>query len=334
MSGESPLVVTPAEMGVLGKEAIESLHNNRDRMIPLLLPGMDTYFAPLEPGSLTVVQAQTHNGKSWFMRKWSERLVRYLQDKNSDDIIVWVDTEITANYLAMNQMLATAGMRYSDVIYRNTLDMRALLQAAVSVSRQPVYTIATRLGRDGSEVHLTNIRNGLKMLTDGRVDGVKHRIAVVFIDYLQSLPLDPVVSRQLDLSNQRRLQVSRDVDTARVIGSVNNCPVVLGVQSRQILDRTEASGALALPGMYDGQESANIAQRTDRMLSLAVAARNFGKGKTLQYHGHSWTVRDNMMFVRVLKQRGDFPAGAVFSFDMDSAATDPYLTMINTWSEN
>ena len=329
------LVITPAELGTIGVQAVQALHDSRDRLMPLLLPGMDGYFMPLEPGSLTIVQAQTSNGKSWFMRRWLERMVKHLQWHGRDEILVWIDTEITADYLAMSNVMRQANVPYSQIVSANGgIHMQSLMKAAASIAGIPVYTIATRLGSKtgGDEVHLSNIRKGLLMLQDGRVDGQQHRIAGIFIDYLQSLPIDPAVRKSL-MENQRRLQVAWDVDQCRVMSAQFDALVILGVQSKQSLDPTEASRALGLPGMYDGQETANIAQRADRVLSLSVAPRSFGKGQALSYHGQSFTVADGLLFVRVLKQRGeDMPSGAVFAYQMQKAS-DPMDALVNLWSE-
>lgn len=328
------LVITPAELGTIGVKTVQQLHDSRDRLMPILLPGMDGYFMPLEPGSLTIVQAQTSNGKSWFMRRWMERMVKFLKWNNRNEILVWIDTEITADYIAMSNVMRQSGTSYDQIVSpTGGIHMQSLMKAAADIAGIPVYTIATRLGNDGSEVHLSNIRKGLSMLQDGRVDGEKHVIAGVFVDYLQSLPVDPVVQRS-PLENQRRLQVARDVDQCRIMGAKFGAPVVLGVQAKQTLEPSEASRKLGLPGMYDGQETANIAQRADRIISLSVAARNFGKGQTLDYHGQSFTVTDGLMFARVLKQRGDdLPSGAVFAYQMHRAS-DPMDALVNLWSES
>ena len=333
----SRLVVTPAELGKLGVEGVRSLHAKRDRLWPILLPGMDDYFAPLEPGSLTVVQAQTHNGKSLFMSKWRDRGVAYLSQQRREEIVVWIDTEISADYLAMSTVMREAGIRYNEVLFsRNGLDVAALMRAAENVAGLPTYTIATRLGQrhGNAEVTLTNIRNGLAALTNGTVDGRKRRIAAIFIDYLQALPLDTAVKRA-PMENQRRLQVAKDVDLCRELGAEFDAPVILGVQSKQQLEPSKTSKALALPGMYDGMETANIAQRTDRMITLSVGPRNFPRGAVLDYAGHSLVVRDGTMFVYVAKQRvpnGYLPAGHVFAYEITDSA-DPFQSFVHTWSE-
>lgn len=331
------LIITPAESAHLGVEFIKSLHAQRDRLMPLILPGMDNYFMPLLPGELVAVVARTHNGKSWFMNQWSKRMIKHLQTKNRDEAIVWVDTEMTADSLGTSAIARGAGLRMTDVLYSKAgLDMVALMNAARQVSEVPLYTIATRLGSKdgGAEVHLTNIQNGIRDLTKGQVDGQPRKVAAIFVDYLQALPIDPTV-RKSAAENQRRLQVSRDVDRLRSMGSIFNCPVIIGVQAKQDLAPTEAQRALGLPTIYDGQETANIAQRPDRIISLSVAPRNFPRGYHIDYHGYTDTVRDGLMFLGVWKQRAAFdalPAGHVFAYEMNDDP-DPFRGMKNLWSE-
>lgn len=331
------LIITPAESALLGVEFIKSLHAQRDRLMPLLLPGMDTYFMPLLPGELVAVVARTHNGKSWFMNQWSKRMVKHLQSKNRDEAIVWVDTEMTADSLGTSAIARGAGLRMADVLYGKAgLDMTALMNAAKQVAEVPLYTIATRLGSKdgGAEVHLTNIQNGIRDLVRGQVDGQPRKVAAIFVDYLQALPVDPVV-RKSAAENQRRLQVSRDVDRLRSMAGMFGCPVIVGVQAKQDLAPTEAQKVLGLPTIYDGQETANIAQRPDRIISLSVAPRNFPRGHRIDYRGFNGVVRDGLMFVGVWKQRAAFdalPAGHVFAYEM-SDDLDPFKSMRNLWSE-
>lgn len=331
------LIITPAETALLGVEFIKSLHAQRERLMPLLLPGMDNYFMPLLPGELVAVVARTHNGKSWFMNQWSKRMVKHLLSKGRDEVIIWVDTEMTADSLGTSAIARGAGLRMTDILYGKAgLDMVALMQAAKQVAEVPVYTIATRLGSKdgGAEVHLTNIQNGIRDLVKGQIDGQPHKVAAIFVDYLQALPIDPTV-RKSAAESQRRLQVSRDVDRLRSMGSMFGCPVIVGVQAKQDLAPTDAQRALGLPTIYDGQETANIAQRPDRIISLSVAPRNFPRGHYIDYHGYNDTVRDGLMFVGVWKQRAAFdalPAGHVFAYEMNDDP-DPFRGMKNLWSE-
>lgn len=331
------IIISPAESFTLGQQFLQHVRDNRDRMVPLLLPGLDGYFAPMLPGELAVVIAQTHNGKSLFMSQWAQRILSHLKASGRDDeAVIWVDTEMPADYLAAGQISRETGIGYTDVVYSpHGLDMGLLMKAATRIASVPLYTVATRLGSKdgGAEVHLTNIRNGIRMLASGGVDGTKRRIAAIFVDYLQSLPIDPTV-RKSPADQQRRLQVGRDVDLLRQMGSMFSCPVIVGVQAKQTLGMSEMTKALALPQIYDGMETANIAQRPDRIISLAVAARNFTVGQVLTWQGHDIVVTKDLLLTAVLKQRafgGYLPAGDVFAYRM-TGDPDPMKALVNVWS--
>lgn len=328
------IILTPAEYATLGAETAKNLNARRDRLAPILLPGLDDYFHPLEPGTLTVVQAQTHNGKSLFMKLWKHRLMHHIMARDPDDVIVWVDTETPANYLALNQVASGAGMTYREIINKRGLDTAALFRSATKVSEQPVFTIASRLGEaNEDEIHLTNIRKGIDMLVRGEIDGRKRRVAAIFIDYLQELPIDPVVAKERDMDKQRRLQVKRDVNVCRQMGARFDCPIILGVQAKQTPAPTEMMRELAIPGSaYDGEETAGIGQRADRIIALSVPERTFGRGKVLNYHGKNLKVEPGLLLVAVLKQRGFDNAGAVFAYQITSGS-DLSQSLAHVWSE-
>jgi hypothetical protein len=254
-----------------------------------------------------------------------------------DEAVVWIDTEQPAEYLATEQVASLAGLTYSDVMTPNGLDPKRLIAASNTVAGTPFYVIATRLGSKGggSEVHLTNIRNSLALLADGNLDGTPRKIAAVFVDYLQSLPIDPAVKRA-DIESQRRLQVARDVDTLRSMGARLDCPVVVGVQAKQTMSPSPLEKAFRLPGMYDGQETANIGQRPDRIISLAVASRHFPDDEIIEYKNNRFKSRQGLLFTAVLKQRavvGYLPAGHVFAFEIQKDTTDPMTAIAHVWSE-
>lgn len=332
------IVVTPAEQAQLGVKFITDMHDQRDRAMPILLPGeISFYVPPVLPGENVMVVGQTHNGKSLFMDLWARRYVKHLRSKGrQDEIVVWVDTEQPADYLATSQMAALSGISDHDVLGLPGLDLKKLLGATNIMADSGIYLIATRLGEDqaGKEVHLTNIHKGLQMLQRGEIDGTPHKIAAVFIDYLQSLPIDPSVKRA-GIENQRRLQVSNDVDTLRRMGARLSCPTIVGVQAKQTLSPSDLQKAFALPSIYDGQETANIAQRPDRIISVSVAARNFPLGSTIRYNHDSFLVRESLLFVGVMKQRRILEyrrAGHAFAFDIAEDTSDPMRALAHVWS--
>jgi hypothetical protein len=334
------LIITPAEAGAMGVDFIQRVHDKRDRLMPILLPGeISMYFAPLLPGEMTLVIAQTHNGKSTFMKLWARRMSQHLKaNGRGDEAIVWVDTEHPAEYVATGFVSGHARLSYNDVMTTGGLDPKRLIAASNVVADTPLYIIATRLGdddNDSNEIHLTNIKRSLKMLKDGKIDGAPRKIAAIFIDFLQALPIDPAV-RRTALENQRRTQVSRDLVTIRRMSATLDCPVIVGVQAKQLMAPSPHKDILGLPGIFDGEETSANGQRPDRILSLSVTAQNFPLGEEIKYRNARFMNRRGLLFVRVVKQRavvGDLPAGHVFAFEFQKDTTDPMTAIAHVWSE-
>lgn len=325
------IIHTPAEASAVGARYLQFIDENRDRLVPVLLPGMDGYFGPVLPGEIVMVQAQSHNGKTSFMDAWAHRLVKYLDERGREEIVIWVDTETPMDHIALAQMAERAGETLPHVVYQGGYDPKAMLAAAREISQGKIFSIASTLGQDDiDEITLTNIVNSLKLLTNGGFDGTKHQIAAIFIDYLQALPFDPAVKRHKNLDDQRRIQVSNDVNMCRRMGSMFNAPVIMGVQAKQELKGRLKSKAskfdiadgietvLEIPGFFDGQETSNIGQRADRVISLSMPKLQFDRGTKWKYRDHVWTVSDSLMVVQVHKQRlKGLASGDVFIYEMD-----------------
>jgi hypothetical protein len=71
---ERGAVFTPAETSTLGVERIREMEANRHRAMPLDIAEIGAYLAPLMPGELCAVQAQTSNYKSGFINMWEHSL--------------------------------------------------------------------------------------------------------------------------------------------------------------------------------------------------------------------------------------------------------------------
>jgi hypothetical protein len=70
--------------------------------------------------------------------------------------------------------------------------------------------------------------------------------------------------------------------------------------------------------MYDGEESSSIAQRSDRILSLWMPARSYPRGTIVQMTPKDQLeVKEGQLIIKVVKQRGNLPAGDAYLFNVD-----------------
>lgn len=311
-------VFTPAETSTIGIERIQQMEANKHRVMPMGLPEMADYVAPLMPGEVCAVIAQTSNYKSGFINLWEHSLAQHLNDQGrEDEVIIHVDTETSIDTLAIQEISRNSHHSVADLSRGNVRDWKKVFQAAAQIAGIDIYRIGTALGRDGmADLYLSNIYRGIRYMMSGELLGRPLRPAAVFIDYLQALPIDPETKKGAKLESQRRLQVREDVYRIREMGSRLQCPVIVGVQAKQGLSGAPGPNML-IPGTYDGEETSSIAQRFDRVLGLWMPKTTHSAGDTIAHKNASFEVKDETIFIRVNKQRGGLPAGKVWRFEID-----------------
>jgi hypothetical protein len=102
--------------------------------------------------------------------------------------------------------------------------------------------------------------------------------------------------------------VREDIYRLRQMWNYFKCPIMVGVQAKQKLDGAP-SDAIQMPGMYDGEESASIAQRADRVITLWMPKMTHVVGTEITIGKTPFTVLENMLFIKIAKQRGRLPSG-------------------------
>lgn len=303
-------VFTPAETATLGVEWVQEREVNKHRAMPLPIPQIDEYFAPLMPSEICAILAQTHNYKSGFIDMWENALAKYLKDNGrEDEVIFHIDTETAIQGLAIQAISQNGHHSTYDLQMGNVNDWRDVIQAAGKIADIDIYRVASKLGSENNpDLYLSNIYRAIQFAVNGDLLGRPLKPACIFLDYLQALPYDPDVKRVADLEARRRLQVREDVYRIRQMGDYFSCPVVVGVQAKQAMAGHGGTNML-IPGMYDGEESSSIAQRFDRQIALWMPKTSHSVGEVLTHKGLSFRVEENLIWVKVLKQRGRLPSG-------------------------
>lgn len=325
----SQMAYTPAETSAIGVERIREMEANRHRAMPLPIPRIGDYFAPLMPREICAILAQTSNYKSGFMNMWEHALAAYLVESGrQDEIIIHIDTETGIDALAIQEIARRSHHTVSDLSRGNVHDWKQVIQAAFQIAGINIYRIAAG-SADGDDtmpdLYLSNIYRGIKYMISGELLGRPLKPACIFIDYLQALPIDPEVKSER-VAEQRRLQVRQDVYRIRQMTRFVDCPIVVGVQAKQTL--TGHAGAnMLIPGTYDGEETSSIAQRFDRILALWMPKTTHTVGDALTHKGASFEVTENMLWLKVLKQRGGLPAGRSWqcAIDYQTNTIEPIL---------
>lgn len=310
-------VFTPAETSALGVERIQEMAANKHRAMPLDIDEIGAYLAPLMPGELCAVQAQTSNYKSGFINSWEHSLAKYLNEMGrQDEVIIHVDTETSIESLAIQEIARGSNHTIADLSRGNVHDWTKVIQAAGRIAGINIYRVGMALGRDDApDLYLSNIYRAIKYLVDGSLIGRELTPACIFVDYLQALPIDPEHKDEAK-KDQRRLQVREDVYRLRRMANYFECPVVVGVQAKQNL--TGHSGPnMQIPGTYDGEETSAIAQRFDRVVSMWMPKTTHTVGEFITHRSISFEVEESLIWIKVCKQRGGLPAGKAWPCSID-----------------
>ena len=146
----------------------------------------------------------------------------------------------------------------------------------------------------------------IKALVSGDVTGTPIRPALITFDYLQAFPIDPEVKKEA-IKDQRNLQVREDFYRLRTLAGYFKCPVIVAVQAKQELEVRK--GDSRMPGMYDAQDTSAIAQRADRIISLWMPKVTHQVGTVIEINNQKLMVEEDMIFIKVNKQRGGLPSG-------------------------
>lgn len=323
-------VYKPDEVSFYGLNAIRNMVQNKHRGAKLPIADVNQYFSPVLPGQVTAIIAQTSNYKSGFMHFWERSLANQLiQDGRDDEVIIHISVEEVVEEQSFLYFARETGENAGDLARGEVQDWNRLERASVTIGTIPIYRIGDSLARaeDMPELYLSNMVKAIRSLVEGEVTSRPMKPAALFFDYLQAFPFDPDIRRAAAV-DQRRLQVREDIYRLRMASAYFNCPVIVGVQAKQQLDGAP-SKEFQLPGIYDGEESAAIAQRCDRIITLWMPKQTHPVNSSVRHGSLTFTVAENLIFLKIAKQRGGLPAGKTYAcridFQKNTIATDTEL---------
>lgn len=305
-------VYTPAEVSSYAVRQIEYTEQNKHRAIHFFIPGIDQYFAPLLPGQVCAIIAQTSNYKSGFMYAWERAIAHQLQrEGRQDEIVVHVSVEECIEEQAYLLLGIETGEDAGEIARGNIQDWKKLYSAAIKIGTIPIYRIGDSLARaeDFPNLYMSNMIRAIRYMKDNMLDR-NLKIAALFFDYLQAFPFDPEVRRANNKDIQRRLQVREDIYRIRQAAAMFDAPAIVAVQAKQILNNSPK--AMYIPGIYDGEESSAIAQRCDRIIQGWMPKMNWPIGEAIDYGDIHYVVADNLLLLRIGKQRGRLPSGKTY----------------------
>lgn len=321
------IAFSPAEFAKLGYDETLKASQFRDVGIPLKINGsaLSDYFAPLLPWEICAVQAQTHNGKTMFTDWWERMTIEHLIQQDQPGDIVHVSLEESMEAMAFTEYGRLLDVIPAKLARGEYQDLKKLQVAYRKIGESRIWRIGEsgeRPDRDlldnpdekASDLTLSNIYRALRSIQKGELSSPTN-IRLITVDYLQALPIDPEVKKTA-LDAQRRLQVRNDVYRLRKMTVKLKSPILVPVQAKQSLEG--ANPPYQIPGIYDGEETASIAQRFDRIISLWMPKVTIPVGTPVYRREEKlFTVEEDMVFLKVNKQRGGLPSGKTFELKVD-----------------
>lgn len=301
-------VYTPQQVATYGIEAIKNARNNASRGLGINIAELRDYFAPVMPGQVCAIIAQTSHYKSGFLHFIEHQAAQQLMiDGREDEILIHVSVEECVEEQAFLEFARESEEDAGKLARGICQDWDKLSAASIKVGNIPIYRIGDSLARaeDMPELYLSNMIRAIRELVTDVLDW-QPKIAGIFFDYLQAFPIDPEI-KQNSADAQRRMQVRSDIFRLRQAAAYYKCPVYVAIQAKQHLDG--ASPPIMIPGIYDGEESSSIAQRCDRIISLWMPKQTQPVGTMISTGSFNFTVEENMLWVKVCKQRGGLPSG-------------------------
>jgi len=311
-------VYTPQQVATYGVEAIRNARQNATRGLGINIAEVRDYFAPVLPGQVCAVIAQTSHYKSGFLHFVEHAGAQQLMDEGrTDEILIHVSVEECVEEQAFLEFARYSGEDAGKLARGQVQDWGRLEAAAIRVGEIPIYRIGDSLARaeDMPNLYLSNMVRAIQTLTEDLLDW-RPNVAGLFFDYLQAFPFDPAHKGGGPSEEKRRLQVRSDMYRLRQAAAYFKCPVFVAVQAKQHLDG--ANPPIMLPGIYDGEESSSIAQRCDRIITLWMPKQTNSVGSTVQLpNGDFFRVEENQIWVKVAKQRGGLPSGKTWPCRID-----------------
>lgn len=284
------------------REALATIEERRTAIgvgVRLGLPSIDAYFQPARPGQLIAVLGMTSNYKTGLMTYWARSAASQIAtDENLKQAVVYVTWESAVEELLALDMAAALGISATDIFQGKITDaqMENLKLAAVKRSCLPLWIIGHSIkeGKKRPRLTMSMIGKALNMMRDDF--GLMPR--AIFLDYLQQI--------EPEGGDDRRMQVFQNVYRCKDMSYAMKCPVILGTQAK----REAYASQWGVPTVADSLETSNMEHTADGMLGVWMPKTNHELGATITAKGYdrALTVSENLLVVRVLKQRMG-PAG-------------------------
>ncbi len=311
----SGLVYPPPEASALAVDLLQNMREDKTTGTRFGVARFDEVMNPTRGGELISVYGLPGHHKSGVMNHLSKRALATIQPE-SDEIVVRATWEQSVEEDTLAWMATDSGLSVTKMV-RGELDepeWKLILESSVRRAVSPMWILghsqlrAAERRRARPRMTMTDIALALEYICEDATDR-KLKLKMVVLDYLQRVRPDP------QDGESRREQIMEAVNRAKDCAISFSCSVVMGVQAR----REVAERDNKMPRQDDAQESSNVEQTSDKVITLWYPWKTEKPGsivkttrviKGVDISGRddrviteSWQVTPNLLLVGMPKQK-------------------------------
>lgn len=274
---------------------------------------LDKYILPMRPGEVTYVVARPGNGKTSMLIYMARKAaLEIIKSKKKNQCIIYVSWE---EHVESIEMSIQAGRDYTaGQVMRGIVDMELVRKNAIKRPSLPLIVLGKSI-RDRKRkppMTLDKVRDTIL--------AIYHEFGLEPIlicgDYLQKIPISRGKDRISEVTEAVHLIAELAIDIS--------APVLIGAQSTR---EVEEQG-LPIPTLSGAQWSSAIEQDAWRMLGLlrpvTINSKSGKKIEKIEIAGQEYQIDKNLMVIRLLKQRKDFPPISTYPVHFDPAVFEMY----------
>lgn len=300
--GDSLFTAPEAATAALAELAYRRSHKADG--IYLGIPDLDEQLTPILNDNLVTIIANPGNGKTRLMLWWAQAQARRLVEQGATDkAVIYVTYEQSVEDLQLILAAAACGVSIEAMV-RGTLTDSDWAKVTASLTQAvglPLSIIGHSKERRSRRPRLS--MDNVELEIAYHIDSLRIQPHMIFIDYLQRIPAPKA-------GHDRRMEVSENMDRCKDAALKYGAPWVVGVQAR----REVLARSLPIPTLADGQETANIEQASDVVLSLTRPCKHRQQNELF---GGVAVKGYKQMLVSLLKQKlGRDNLSAWVDFDM------------------
>jgi replicative DNA helicase len=256
---------------------------------------LDDVLLPMRPGELVVVLGYTRNYKSGLMNYIARYHALRLRDAGvSNQAVITFTWEQSIEEQGIVDIAQLTSLD-SNKMMRGTLtdeEWDLLLLGAMRRGTIPWWLVGHSAGMNERRPRL-NMSEVYEVL-EWIVDFQEIRPAIIVLDYLQRI--------KREQGESMREQFMSIVDKAKDLALAFHCPVILGSQAGRTVV-SNPTRTWRLPHVDEGQETSNLEQSADKLISVWMPKNDHTLGTVLQYGNSTYNVTERLLILGVMKQK-------------------------------